>query len=151
MHPSMKRRLVLGASLVLLGCGGEDKGAADLAAKEVEEIAQIKLPASARNVRSHTLRGLDSVVYLRFEFDLSDTDTFLSAAQFRNPLVPGRVPEDMRDPPSYLRWWDLGAAKRLSGTADAIPGKGHRTLFRRLVVSEIDSKKAVAYLYAFSA
>lgn len=135
------------AALLLLGACGGDKVAAsagpDVAA--VESFLGEQLPAHARDIRTHSERGIDSLVLLRFTAPAAEADIFAERLLGVPPKV-GANPQ-LATFGTGLNWWARTPPAGSKGGSVTRP-QTNRTV--RVLVAPTKDGQATVWLAAFS-
>jgi hypothetical protein len=149
--------LVIGLALVFAGCGSSDdpkprspagdlrdleQQTVDTATKaQLERFAEVRIPASATNLRSFSRSALDTQVLMSFRIPRADLDAFVRSGNFQ-----GTLRDDYRAITTSAGegiGWDLDKAKHVQGLADVKSGLG-----RNLLVVLDDPQRPAVYLEA---
>jgi hypothetical protein len=140
----MRRAALLALLAVLAGCGGgggkdrQVQRAKDPSTAHIEHFAHIKLPPSARDVKSRSQAAMDESLSLSFVMDRGDLDAFVKSARFTPPLERGYQPYAFTE-----LGWNLDKIKHTLGGKEDKPGFG-----RELVIDLDKPDVATVYLIA---
>jgi hypothetical protein len=152
--------LSIGLLLVVAGCGGDGNDptprapAGDLRDLEhetlnkatkaqIERFAEIRIPASATNLRSSSRSAMDTQVLVSFRLPRKDLDAFVRSGNFRSTLVENN--RAIVSGTGAKLGWQLEKAKRITGLRDVKPGLG-----RNLLIVLDESQRPAIYLEAAS-
>lgn len=128
----------------LAAAGLAEESIDKLSLEQIERFARLQVPASGRDLRSHYLRGPDTLVEASFTIDRSDLDAFLRDARLRATPEPGWL----AIPGSAGRQlgWRLTELKRFKGVVEPAGGG----VVRQLVIDLAAADRATVYLRVFT-
>ncbi len=110
---------------------------------EIESVARITLPPSARNVQAHQEGFQDRIIWVRFEMAPADLPGFVAGTRVAPPLSSTVNPLG-QDTVTGLPWWTPGQAQRFEAGEGAFAGAS-----QAIVIDTTDPQTYVVYVRAF--
>lgn len=94
--------------------------------EEVEQFIGTSLPASATNIQMETQRGLDTVVFIKFDLPPNQVPLFLSDLGFQTELREEYPIMSTAAASGTPSWWLPDGLSNYAAEGDFINGKGYQ-------------------------
>lgn len=123
-----------------------------LTEQELATLTGVSLPAGAREIRAHSERGIDGIVYVRFVMPAAELDSWLATFAWQaGPAPLGSMPLSplLRRAPASLAdvWQPETVTTGLVGTAQQSGPQGIR--YQEVLVDTAQPAEVIVYLVAF--
>ncbi len=130
--------------LALTACSTADAGQSSaLDRATIEQYARIKLPASATDIHSYTVSGIDRAILVRFTLPSTDLSEFLRDAGYVETLRAGYNPISSW-PREKLEWWKSDQTNEFRGGSVMEP-----SFWKNIFVDTSDQQTYIVYLEHF--
>ena len=110
---------------------------------QIESVARITLPPSARGVRAHQEGFMDRIIWVRFEMDPADLGPFVAGTRISPPLSSADNPF-AGEIGSKLAWWTPEGAQRFEASEAFSGGVG-----QAILIDTTDPQRYVVYVRTF--